>query len=208
MPGIRERKKARTRREILRCALDLFTRDGFDATTMEEIGNAALVGVGTLYNYFGSKGDILIAVVAQRTEQILEETAALVPGPHPDACRAVTDLLVAYVSGLGAFEPGLLRETLSQAIAHPGGFGQRMLELDARLMAQLSELVVRLQTAGSVAPDLDPSQASFVLYAQAMTHLILWAQVGVPSPAAMNDELETMVRALFRDWHAHPPRET
>ena len=161
---------------------------------------AALVGVGTLYNYFGGKGDLLVAVMAARTEEILLDTEACVPGHHEDPEAAVTDLLVAYVSGFLAFDPGLIRETISLAIAHPDRLGQRMLELDTRLIGQLSDLLIRLQTEGSTSATLDPAEASFALYAQAMTHLMLWTQTGPPEAGEMRRQVGRMVALLFRDW--------
>ncbi|MBM7789348.1 TetR/AcrR family transcriptional regulator [Tenggerimyces flavus] len=57
--GLRERKTARTRRQIVDVALDLFVEQGYDETTMEQIAERAEVGSTTLYRYFPSK-DLLI----------------------------------------------------------------------------------------------------------------------------------------------------
>src|SRR3546814_15165107 len=65
MAGLRERQKAGRRRSILAAAQDLFTRDGFDQTPIEAIAEQAEVAAGTVYNHFQSKGDLLLALVAQ-----------------------------------------------------------------------------------------------------------------------------------------------
>ncbi len=57
--GLRERKKRRTRETIVRTALDLFARQGFDRTTLAQIADAAEVAPSTLHAYFRTKDDIV-----------------------------------------------------------------------------------------------------------------------------------------------------
>lgn len=58
--GLRERKKARTRDLIQRHALRLFRDQGYDATTVEDICEAAEVSDTTFYRYFGSKAHVVL----------------------------------------------------------------------------------------------------------------------------------------------------
>lgn len=53
--GLRERKKTRTRLDIIRAATGLFVTKGFDQTTMDDIAEAAEVSRSTLFRYFGNK---------------------------------------------------------------------------------------------------------------------------------------------------------
>lgn len=61
------RKKAKRRQKILKLAGELFNQNGFDATTMADIAAAADISPPTVFNYFGSKDNILSALLFEGT---------------------------------------------------------------------------------------------------------------------------------------------
>jgi AcrR family transcriptional regulator len=60
-PGLRERKKARTKAAIQQQALRLFRDRGYDATTVEQVAEAAEVSASTVFRYFPTKEDLVVS---------------------------------------------------------------------------------------------------------------------------------------------------
>ncbi|MCB1355164.1 MAG: TetR/AcrR family transcriptional regulator [Maritimibacter sp.] len=71
--GLRHRKKARRREDIIAAAIELFEKKGVDATTVSDIAEACDVSTPTVFNYFGSKDGILVAIVEEGTQRKREE---------------------------------------------------------------------------------------------------------------------------------------
>ncbi|NOK60933.1 MAG: hypothetical protein GFH27_549289n85 [Chloroflexi bacterium AL-W] len=73
-PPVPQQERSRKRREaLLTAALEAFTHHGFDATTIEGIARAAGASVGSFYQYFHSKQQLLLVLM----EHFLEEIDAL-----------------------------------------------------------------------------------------------------------------------------------
>jgi AcrR family transcriptional regulator len=97
--GLRERKKARTREQLIEAALELFDRQGFEHTTVEEIAAAADVSPRTFFRYFASKEDVLLDDPdSHRAEVLARIEAAPVDEPLLRSLRTAFEALV------GAYE--------------------------------------------------------------------------------------------------------
>ena len=97
-PGLRERKKARTRASIQSHALRLFTRQGYDATTIDQIIEAAEVSESTFFRYFPTKESVVLfdefdpRVLAAYQAQPADETPiAAIRLAMRDALSGLTD---------------------------------------------------------------------------------------------------------------------
>lgn len=124
--GRRERKKQRTRMELVNAAVQLFRDKGYEETTVAEIAAAADVSPRTFFLHFPTKKDILLAEGGLRADKGLEVVASRLPG------EAMVDLLLRAVRGI-------LQEAAERSV--PTGLA----ELRIRLLAEVPELVAAEQ---------------------------------------------------------------
>lgn len=66
MPKVSQEHLDARRKQVLDAAVECFARDGFHATTIEDIGREAGLSHGAIYRYFGSKEDIVEAIAEER----------------------------------------------------------------------------------------------------------------------------------------------
>jgi len=108
VPGLRERKKAQTREAIIAAALELFERKGYDATTIEEIAEAADVSPRTFFRYFDSKVDVVMAPKDDSDDEFGNRLSDRPPEEGPvEATRQVIRTTLAAVI---AEDPAFVRQ--------------------------------------------------------------------------------------------------
>lgn len=93
--GLRERKKEQTRRALEDAALDLFARQGFDHTTVDEIAAACDVSTRTFFRYFATKEEALLGEKPERFEALLARLETTPPDEPPlQSLRAGLEAMV------------------------------------------------------------------------------------------------------------------
>ncbi|MEJ5946414.1 TetR family transcriptional regulator [Pseudokineococcus basanitobsidens] len=99
-PDLRERRRRATRAEIGAVALDLVERDGYAATTVEDIAHAAGVSARTFFRYFAGKEAAVLAP-DEEAEEVLARHLARVRPDRP-LLEQVEDAVAALVQHLAA----------------------------------------------------------------------------------------------------------
>jgi AcrR family transcriptional regulator len=96
--GRRERKKAQTRRALTKAALELFLERGFDATTVEEIAEAADFHRATFHRIFSSKEDVAMGDILELFALARERFREALPTDDPwSVARGVlTDTMTSF----------------------------------------------------------------------------------------------------------------
>lgn len=157
--GLRDRKKARRRDEIIAAARELFTVQGIDATTMAEIAAAAEVSAPTVFNYFGSKDGILIAMISEGTREARERDKGLHWRDGADLITLIVDLFLRVSSRtLDVAGKRVWRYAEAAAIRHPDTTLSREYRnvsnaLQVFLAEFLSELDLQTQSGRECPPD-------------------------------------------------------
>ena len=140
----RERAKRDKRARIFAAATELFADRGYSAVTTERIAEAADVGTGTLFRYFPTKADLLVAVMSEQLRLGYERglAAASAGAPPEEAILALLDPLVrasaehpentAVLQREALFSAGAPQEGAAEQIAQIPEAIHRILELHAR----------------------------------------------------------------------------
>lgn len=74
----RDQIKSETRQLLLQAAIEAFARDGFEKANINQISKAAGFAKGTIYNYFESKRDLMLALIHETANLHLEYITARV----------------------------------------------------------------------------------------------------------------------------------
>lgn len=157
MTGLRARQKADRNRRILESATTLFREQGYDSARIEDIAQMAEVSVGTLYNYYQNKGDILVATVSMEVTEVLEVGELIVANPPLSVGEALGGLINQYYDhSLVYLSKEMWRTAMASSIHQPETpLSKRYTELDARLCAQVVQLVETLQRRGVIIAGVD-----------------------------------------------------
>ena len=141
-PGLRERKKAKTRAAIREHAFRLFREQGYDVTTVEQIAEAAEVSPSTFFRYFPTKEDVVLqdemdtlwleAVRAQPAD--LSPIAALREGMHAAFGQLSAEQLAQIGEGtkLAMTVPAVRARSLDEAARTIGIVGSAIAERSGR----------------------------------------------------------------------------
>jgi len=76
MARVSREKQEETRRQIIQVAVDIFTQNGFDSTTMKQIAREVGIGDATIYKYFSNKDKLIFAYYGLKAEESIQEFLA------------------------------------------------------------------------------------------------------------------------------------
>ena len=169
-PGpLRERRpQARgiaTRERLLRAAEDLFSKRGYDATSMADVADRTGVGVGTLYHHFPDKRALLLALIDAWSDRELArgraEFDAVLRASGADLRTAIRGYLASRYRALrkdGGFT--LVVRALGERDPE---VRSRLARADHAVAERLRDLIAFGQERGTVRPDVDPIPAALLI---------------------------------------------
>ncbi len=191
--GLRERKKARTRRLIADTAARLFAERGYENVAVSDVAREAEVAEQTVYNYFPTKERL----VTDRDEQIHDRLCDLVrsrpPGVTPAA--AIRDFVLRSVDGIRTIPREVWRGELGHLAAISPTVHRLALEAVDRLAAALAAAI-------SESTDVPPEIARLQGIAVASVNQIIIDEAGRRTRAGQSQariarELRRIVENVF-----------
>ncbi|MEV0370475.1 TetR family transcriptional regulator [Streptomyces sp. NPDC050636] len=167
--GLRERKKIQTRQAIRRAAYRLFEEQGYDATPVDQIAEAADVSPSTVFRYFPTKEDI---VLTDEYDTLLEAgiRARPVDEPMVESMRQVTVEALRQIAAEDRTE--LVQRT--RLIREVPAIRGRTAENTARDAAMLSAVLA--ERTGRPVGDLEVRVIAAAILAALQEALLSWVE--------------------------------
>ncbi len=209
--GLRQRKKVKRRDEILFHAKALFAERGIDATTMAEIAEAAEVSPPTVFNYFGNKDGILIALITEGTRQATENDVSMKPRDDSDFGSILVEAMLAISEGtLNIAAKRVWRYAEAASIRHPDTDLAREFNLvDMRLRATLETFLLHYDLrlrSGEPADTAYLADLIFLTWSATFVELIKTEDQDLISHEQhLSARLRPLVKMLFDDAFLNAP---
>jgi AcrR family transcriptional regulator len=175
----RERKKEEARTRIIETAIRLFAKHGMANVTVDHIADMADVGKGTIYNYFETKEDIIVAYMASLEPAIQAKVRKLLKRKELTLAETLTEY-VRHQYDLKKHHHEFVRVFLGQMFLRTKEFFPHAAEMQKSIDPPLEEMFRELQAAGKLRKD---AEIALLLPTFKTIHLgltALWAVEGPP----------------------------
>jgi len=194
----RARKALESRDRIIECAAALFAVRGYQATTMDDIGERADVSRATVFNYFPRKEDLVLAWFDRRRADL-----AGVLAPSDNRSRATADQLrqaFRVLARIFRSDPKIGRGMV-RAWLQAGG---PLLTPDSDTTRLFADVIRTGHERGDIARDIDPDGAGYLLFDAYLGVLIRWVTAKHPPPD-LEKNLLAVLDLVLRGIAAPPP---
>lgn len=176
---------------ILEAALAAFNARGFSNTTMQQIADEAELAVGTLYNYYDSKDELLVGIFREQMRQLQQVDFRRIFRLLQSASRA-QDVLRSFLEPLVAQVTILTKENWQEIIA--ALFSARskldqLVRLDVEAIQYVALALKVLQRKGLLRRDFRPEAMAETLYAIAAVQLLKYVYFPDCSEHQLMEEL-------------------
>ncbi|MDD0811162.1 TetR family transcriptional regulator [Curvibacter sp. RS43] len=210
-PGVREQAAQTTRDNILKAAIKVFARYGYDGGSLEKISKAAKSFDRMIYYYFGSKEGLYIEVIEEIYRRMNEAEAKLDLDPDQpvDALQAVIRFVVGYYRRNPEFVTLLNTENL-----HKGKHivkSVRAREYSSPAIEVIRQLLASGQAQGLFRPDMAARDLYLLIAANGYFYMsnrhTLSAFLGedLEAPEALAHWEEFVIDTVLRAVAPHPP---
>ena len=194
--GRRERRSIETRKKILRSAINLFAKRGFNATTVDAIAESADIGKGTFFNYFENKESILLEYQKMRmgrvgafvTESINSDEPLI-----PHIYKLAVAMTIEYRKS-----PALVR-SLIIAISSNDAIRARLAKGQILGREMLAEFIKKRQRFGEIRSDLSAKEIVHSLQRMLLGTIVLWS---LAPERTLNEELRDTVEIFVNGIQA------
>ncbi|WP_320508827.1 TetR/AcrR family transcriptional regulator [Dongia soli] len=202
--GLRDRKKAQQRLDLIEVAVRLFKKRGYEAVRMEDIASKAEVSTKTVYNYFPTKRDILIEFLVADRERAISEFERIIETPLGNPIDDLVRLMEADIGDvLLPGERALWLEIMAVTVRERGD--ERFRRYRHMFTSYFETLLSHFQEAGNISPSLDVALAAHIIHivhSENFEHFCMEPGLTVEGALSL---ARKQLELLFRAWADDKP---
>lgn len=195
MPRVSDAHLEARREQILAAARRCFSRNGFHATSMQDVIAEAGLSVGAVYRYFKSKDELRTAVAEETVGGISGEVSAIAHHEPPLRIAEAMARVVAVVEPLAHGPESVARiaiQAWGEALRDPS-LAEFVGGVFRTLRGHFVTLARRAQQEGHLPPDADPEAVGAVLLAVLPGYLLQRLLTGGPDPATFAEGIRALL---------------
>ncbi len=176
MATLRERHRERRHTAIMDAAWELAGEKGFDETSVEEIAARAEVGPATVYAYFGSKNELLAALLIRFLEQEADDAEVVLENPPDNIVDGMTVLFMTYLEGMASrCTPKLRTDLYALSMTKRFDYGRYTYELKQRILGQSYRLAAHYKERGQVGEEVSAEETAAMCCSAAVFPMVTFA---------------------------------
>ena len=166
MTGLRERQKASRKKVIIEAARNQFISTDYPSVTIESIAKKADLSPMTVFNYFGSKGGLLLALVNESDMILVEKIKKHIKSKHSNALTSIEKYSFIIIDHAFSYlDRKIWRHVQSTAILEThSSFGQGFLKLENDLVDLLCDLIVKLEAENKIRIPANVNTIATIIY--------------------------------------------
>jgi len=192
MTGLREAKKENKRERILNAAIKLFSKKGFDQTSIEDITSQAKVAKGTFYSFFEKKGDVLLYFVDREIETSRREIQRTIGAKKTifDQLELVIFTYLKYIFRNKEFSRVLAKERFDT-------IGTRHNKNELLLIKALSQLIDQAKQRHEIKSCVDSHGMADMIFAIYTMYVIYWLNGFIKTKKECVRRIREVIHLIF-----------
>ncbi|WHY72847.1 TetR/AcrR family transcriptional regulator [Fictibacillus enclensis] len=198
MVNLREQRKIENQKKIIEVASDFFSNKGYQQTTISEIAKQAQVGVGTIYNYYSSKGVLLLAVFSNFMERLKDEGHQEIEVNKGNIIELLTGFMKRTTLVFEQFPKTFWREifhVMTEETDETRHLRKSLFGFDQEIISWVETIIVAHSDCFRVS--VDRKEASTAIYGAAMTLVMLYIYDDQMTYDQFLIQLENQIEFIF-----------
>jgi len=195
---MRESIKENKREQILKAAIELFTKKGFEMTNVESIARRAKIAKGTFYNFFDKKEDVLLYFLDREISKSGDEIERKL-GSTKNIAEQLQLVIPAYIKNIfpnKEFTKVLVKERIGKI-----GTGKNKNELV--LMQLVTELIDKAKQKNEIKQEIDSRRLAEMIFGFYTMYVIYWANGFIKTKKQCVERINEVISLVMNGVSKH-----